>query len=161
MIETTEAKIGRSMKKCEIRMRWRCPFISLFPAGFPPQPASRRLLTRLGALLLRPHLLARPRLHQATDHNAIIGANAFLDDAQIVARQLTERDIFGPRGVLIVDDNDETPRLLGADCRIRHEQTLIGRRTGHAHAREHAGRENARSDSRTPHGRGSCRSNGQ
>ncbi len=145
MIETTEANIGRSMKKCEIRMRWRGPFISLFPAGFPPQPAPRlvtRLFTRFGALLLRPHLLARTRLHQPTDHNAIIGANAFLDDAQIVARQLTERDIFGPRGVLVVDDHDETPRLLGADCRIRHEQTLIGRRTRHAHAREHAGREN-------------------
>ena len=38
---------------------------------------------------------------------------------------------------------DEFARLLGADRGVGHQQRLIGRRAGHAHAPEHAGREQA------------------
>ena len=73
-IETTAAKIGRSMKKCEIRMA-------------RPQFCGRRLRRRspaARALLLRRHLLPRPRPHQAVDDDAVVGRKSVLDDAQAV-----------------------------------------------------------------------------
>src|SRR3974377_1260585 len=62
MMETTDAKIGRSMKKWEMRIA-RPLFRRLRRRG----RASRRLL------LLRRHLLAGPRAHQTVDDHAVIG----------------------------------------------------------------------------------------
>src|SRR4249919_2296089 len=116
-IETTEAKIGRSMKKCEIRMGCRRPLFRLL------RRASRRgWPRRLGALLLGPNFLTRPRLHQAADHDAIIGTDAILDNAEIVRRKLTQRHVFRPRYVLRIYDHDKSARLLSADGRIRNKQ---------------------------------------
>ena len=65
-IETTEAKIGRSMKKCEMRMGCARYFGGCdggAPGGGP------------GALLLRRHLLTRPRAQQTVDDYAVVGTN--------------------------------------------------------------------------------------
>ena len=78
-IETTEAKIGRSMKKCEMRMGCSPPLLGR------RRRAGRCRRGRLRALLLRRHLLARARPHQAVDDDAIVGPDALLDDAQVVA----------------------------------------------------------------------------
>src|SRR5580704_10581167 len=130
-IETTAAKIGRSMKKCEIRI-----FLASAGLGFV-RPLSRRR-----AFLLRRHLLARPRAHQAVDDDAIGGGKPVLDHAQ-PAVDLPERDVFLPDHAGVVDDEDEFAHLLGADRGVGNEQRGIGRRAGHADAAEHARRENA------------------
>ena len=70
------------------------------------------------------HLLAGARLHQTVDDDAIVGADALLDDAQIVGRELSERHVFDARGVLIVDHDDKSARLLGADGDVGNQQTL-------------------------------------
>src|SRR5215213_2734505 len=76
-IETTAAKIGRSMKKCEIRIPVRLLCLGL-RAGRPRGSS---------ALLLRRDLLARPHPHQAVDDDAVVGGDAVLDDAEIVVAQ--------------------------------------------------------------------------
>ena len=129
-IDSTEAKIGRSMKKCEIRMA-RC---------FSSSPAGRR--RRRGALLLRRDLWpGRARIRPLTTTRSS-GLEPVLDDAQ-VADELAERDVFAARGVLGIDHQHELAHLLGADRGVRHQQRLVGRRARHAHAPEHAGREHA------------------
>ena len=118
MIETTEAKIGRSMKKCEMRMRliaaatWTVAAglpLALGAAGFAPCSSGRTFC-------------AGPRLHEAADDDAVVGADALLYDAQIVGRQLPERHVFLRARVLLVDDDDISARLLGADGRVRDQQ---------------------------------------
>src|SRR5262245_66672008 len=74
-IETTAAKMGRSMKKCEIRIS-------------RPTSVGRSLggsSLRSCFLFLGCHLLPRPRPHQAVDDDAIIGRHAILYDAQVPA----------------------------------------------------------------------------
>src|SRR5262249_55491769 len=132
-IETTAAKIGRSMKKCEMRIRAAS---ALFVADLRP----RRLGRGRAPLLLRLHLDARARAHQAVDHHPVVAGNAVLDDAQ-VARQLRGRDVSLPHHVLAVDHQHVLARLLGADRRVGHEQRRVGRRGRHPHAAEHAGGE--------------------
>src|SRR5215831_14225826 len=90
-IETTAAKIGRSMKKCEMRIRAAS---ALFVADLRPG----RLGRGRAPLLLRLHLDARARAHQAVDHHPVVAGNAVLDDAQ-VARQLRGRDVSLPHHV--------------------------------------------------------------
>src|SRR6204780_2740208 len=131
-IETTAAKIGRSMKKCEMRIVLASPrlgFVRLF--GFCWR-----------VLLLRRHLLARPRAHQAVDDDAVGGVEPILDHAQ-PAVDLSERDVFLPDHVAVVDDQHEFAHLLGADRGIGNQQRGIGRRTWHADAAKHAGRKDA------------------
>src|SRR5258707_8670758 len=65
--ETTAAKIGRSMKKCEMRT------LSSTVLGVGLGLARRRAL-----LFLRHHLLARTYARDAVDHDAIIGSDAVL-----------------------------------------------------------------------------------
>src|SRR6202035_3396395 len=130
-IETTAAKIGRSMKKCEMRI-----FLASASLGFV-RPFGRRR-----AFLLRRHLLARPRAHQAVDDDAIGGGEPVLDHAQ-AAVDLAQRDVFLLHHVAVIYDEDEFAHLLGADRGVGNEQRRIGRRAGHADAAEHAGRENA------------------
>src|ERR1700761_4324536 len=91
-IETTAAKIGRSMKKCEMRMRPASAsrlrlVLHLRRAG------CRRRRDRRGAvtlLLLRAQRLADTGAHQAVDDHPVILGDAGLDDPQ-VARELPER----------------------------------------------------------------------
>src|SRR5580700_5207638 len=130
-IETTAAKIGRSIKKCEMRI-----FLASAGLGFV------RTFGRRRAFLLRRHLLAGPRAHQAVDDDAVSGVEPVLDHAQ-AAIDLSERDVFLPDHVAVVDDQHEFAHLLGADRGVGNEQRGIGRRAGHPDAAEHAGRENA------------------
>src|SRR6185369_3756614 len=134
-IETTEAKIGRSMKKCDMRMDAR-------PRLFRSL-GSARGTGRRSAGLLRGHLHAGARLHQTADDHAVFRPDAVLDDALAVRHKLAERDVFLPRRVLAIDHQHVFADLLGADCQVRHQQRLVRLRGRHAHAREHAGREHA------------------
>src|SRR3954462_10273395 len=112
-IETTAAKIGRSMKKCEIRMPVRLLCLGL-RAG---RPGGRRLLRR--------DLLPRPRPHQAVDDDAVVGCDPVLDDAEIIVAQRSERDVFLHRGVVVADHQHEFADLLGADRRVRQQQGVV------------------------------------
>src|ERR1700686_1382282 len=85
-IETTAAKIGRSMKKCEMRIGAR-PLILHLRAG--------RLRGGSAALLLRLHLLSGARAHQPVDDDTVVRRDAVLDHPQ-VARRLAERHVFLP-----------------------------------------------------------------
>ena len=87
-IETTEAKIGRSMKKCEMRIGCGRGYFG-FCGGLVPRRRGARF-----ALFLRRDLLARPRPHQTVHDDAVIGADAALDHAQIVIGDLAERHVF-------------------------------------------------------------------
>src|ERR1700688_3123843 len=131
-IETTAAKIGRSMKKCEMRI-----FLASSRPGFV-----RPFGFCWRAFLLRRHLLARTRAHQAVDDDAVGGGEAVLDHAQAVV-DLSKGDVFLPHHVAIVDDEHKFPHLLGADRGVGNEQCRIGWRARHADAAKHAGRENA------------------
>src|ERR1700688_3701848 len=130
-IETTAAKIGRSMKKCEMRI-----FLASASLGFV-RPFGRRR-----AFLLRRHLLAGPRAHQAVAEDAIVRGEPVLDHPQ-AAVDLAEGDVFLPHHVAGVDDQHEFAHLLGADRGVGNKQRRIGRRARHADAAEHAGREDA------------------
>src|SRR5689334_17848229 len=138
MIETTEANIGRSMKKCEIRMGLSAALLCLLRRAWRPAACHG-----LGSLLFRTHLLTRTRLHQTAHHHAVIWPDAILDDAQVVRGKLAERHVFWPRNILRIDDDDKPPRLLSADCSVRNEQCLIGRRSRYPYAREHSRREDS------------------
>src|ERR1043166_787240 len=128
-IETTAAKIGRSMKKCE--MRSGAVSVAL-GAG------SGR--GRRSALLLRRHLGAGPHAHEALDDDAIVLVQIFLDHAQPVDR-LAERHVARARDVLAVDHHQELACLLRADGAVGHQQRVVRRRARHPDAAEHAGRE--------------------
>src|SRR5262245_19352071 len=130
-IETTDAKIGRSMKKCEIRIERE--------ALLRGRPRRFRLRS---FLLLRRHLGTGTRQHQSVDDDAIVGHEAFLDDTQSVD-DLAERHIFLACGALAVDDQHIFARLLARDRSIGDEQRLVGGRARHPYAREHARREHA------------------
>ncbi len=110
-IEITAAKIGRSMKKCEMRI-----------------PASVRLrlrgvlVRRRGSrrsLLFYRDFHAGARAHEAVDDHAVGGGKALLDHAQAVV-ELAGHDVFLPRHAAVIDDKHEFARLLGAD-RLRRE----------------------------------------
>src|SRR3954470_11838669 len=132
-IEMTAAKIGRSMKKCEIRIGLRACSIGLGLGG-------GRLRRRL--LLLGCHLLRRTHPHQAIDHDTVVRRHALLDHAQIVD-DFAQRDEVLPGDAILIDDVDELAHLLGTDRGVGHQQRLIRRRGRHLHAGEHAGREQA------------------
>src|SRR3546814_20166259 len=66
-IDSTLAKIGRSMKKWESR-------IAVSPSARPVRP-------RLDLAGLRRHLRSRPRPQQAVDDDAVVGAEAVAHDA--------------------------------------------------------------------------------
>src|ERR1043166_2754920 len=106
-IDSTEAKIGRSMKKCEI-------FISRVSLVLRLRHARR-------TLLLRRHLGAGARAHQPVDDHPIVRTDAVLDHAQ-VADQLAERDVFGARDVLGIDRQDVFAPLFRADRIVRQQQ---------------------------------------
>src|SRR5215510_1650566 len=75
-IETTAAKIGRSMKKCEMRIGAWPDLLSLVADLRSGRGGGRRR----GLLLLRLHLDAGSRAHQPVDHDPVVGREAVLDD---------------------------------------------------------------------------------
>src|SRR5215218_3471429 len=129
MMETTEAKIGRSMKKWEIRI-----------------PVSIAL--RLGAarsrggfpLFLRANLAARTGPNHSIDDHAIVGREPGLDDPQVIV-EFTERDVFLAHAVVGPDHQHVFARLLGADGGVGHEQRFVRGRCRKLHAGKHARRE--------------------
>ena len=107
------AKIGRSMKKCEIRMSV-APTVALAcgpagPAG--AAPCSCGVTFWPGRTRIRPLTMTRSS-----------GRDPVLDDAQIVVAQRSERDVFLHRGVVVADHQHEFADLLGADRGIRQQQ---------------------------------------
>ena len=114
-IETTAAKIGRSMKKCEMRIP---ALIRLDLIGL----LGRR---RRGGSTLRFHrdFHAGARTHQSLDDDTVVGREAVLDHAQAVV-ELSERDVFLPRDVAVIDHEHEFTRLLGADRRVGHSTAV-------------------------------------
>src|SRR5207302_504548 len=132
-IETTEAKIGRSMKN------WEIPMLPDASAG--PRVRVRR--RRWCALFAWGHFGALAGAHQPVDDDAIFRRQAFLDDAQVAGR-LPQRHVFQARDIVGVGDQHEFARLLGADSGIGYQQRLIGRRARYLEAPEHAGREKLR-----------------
>src|SRR5580700_11198874 len=130
-IETTAAKIGRSMKKWERRMPGsRSVGVDLRAGG----------RCRGGARCLRRNLCAWPRSHQAVDDDVVVGSQALRDDAQAVDDR-PERDVSRPGDVLGVDHQHEFAHLLGPDGGVGHEQLVLGRCSRHPNTRKHAGRE--------------------
>src|SRR5260370_32430849 len=85
-IETTAAKIGRSMKKWERRIRGPRSIGADLRAG------GRR---RSGARLLRRNLSARARPHQAVDDDIVVGRQTLGDDPQAIDAR-PERDVSRP-----------------------------------------------------------------
>src|SRR3989442_12782505 len=128
-IDTTAAKIGRSMKKCEMRIV-RAPG-ALFGLGHG-RARRRRFLGR--------HLGSGPHHGQPVDDDPVLGREPVLDDAQSVL-DLPERDVFLPGDILRVDRVDELARLLGPDRHVGNQQRLVGQRARDLDAAEHAGRE--------------------
>src|SRR5882757_1648343 len=108
-IETTAAKIGRSMKKWERRM---CGSRSI---GVDLRPGDR---CRSGARLLWRNLSAGPRPHEAVDDDVVVGRQALGDDAQALDER-PERDVFRPGDILGVDHHHELAHLLGPDGGVR------------------------------------------
>src|ERR1700680_559066 len=136
MIHTTEAKIGRAMKKGEMR---NALTLFLLRRGRRAR-RSRSAAGRGRAFRHRGHLDPRPRPHDAVHDHPVVGREAFLDHAPL-ALQRPERNIFLLHHVVRPDHKDELAHLLGADRRLRHGERLVGRRRRHAHAAEHTRRE--------------------
>src|SRR2546430_1443098 len=103
--DTTPAKIGRSMKKREMRMGRSGASVGLARRGCGG-------CRTLGGLL-RHHLDARTRPHQAVDDDAVIRLEPGRDHAQAV-HDRAERHVFGAGDVLAVDHEHEFAHLLGA-----------------------------------------------
>src|SRR6266446_4765088 len=130
-IETTAAKIGRSMKKWERRI---CGSRSI---GVDLQ-GGRRCCG--GARLLWGNLCAWPRPHEAVDDDVVVGPQALRDDAQAIDDR-PERDVFRPGDVLGVDHQHELAHLLSPDGGVGHKQLILGRCSRHPNTGKHAGRE--------------------
>src|SRR5215475_4525486 len=107
-IETTAAKIGRSMKKCEMRIGCSSALVFHLRPGRRGGGGRRAVM-----LLLHLHLLAGAGAHQPVDDHPVVRRDARLDDPQ-VAVELAERDVFLPHHVVGVDHQHELARLLGA-----------------------------------------------
>src|ERR1700730_11745542 len=92
-MDTTAAKIGRSMKKWERRM---CGTRSI---GVDLRAGNR---CRGDARSLRRNLCTRPRSHEAVDDDVVVGRQALGDDAQAIDHR-PERDVFRPGDILDVE----------------------------------------------------------
>src|ERR1700720_334950 len=130
-IETTAAKIGRSMKKWERRIRGSRSI------GLDVRAGGR---CRSGARLLRCYLCAWPCSHEAVDDDVVVGRQALRDDAQAIDDR-PERDVFRPGDVLGVDHQHELAYLLDPDGGVGQQQFILGRCSRHPNTRKHAGRE--------------------
>src|SRR5215472_1343545 len=128
MIDTTAAKIGRSIKKCERRMgRLR------FSIGFEVGSRGRR---RGGGRSLRRNLETRPRPHQAVDNDVVIRVEPFADNPQAIDSR-PERDVLCTCDVLGVHDEHELAHLFGGDGCLGYEQRGAWRCGSYLDARKH------------------------
>src|SRR5271155_4048609 len=93
IIEITAAKIGRSMKKCEIRM---LVSIDLGLIGAFAHCGGR------GPLSFDRHFHAGAGAHQPLDDDAVGKGETFLDDAQTVVK-LAGNDVFQPDDASVID----------------------------------------------------------
>src|SRR5579883_3142728 len=123
-IETTIAKIGRSMKKCERFIVAR----------------SVRLRFELDLAWLRRHLGAGPRPHEAVDHDTVAGGETGPDDAQVVVAR-TDAHHPGLDGAVVLHDHDLLLRLIGYHRGVRDQDRPIGLRAGYADPAELPGRQ--------------------
>ncbi len=123
-IDTTAAKIGRSMKKCEI-------FIALLDFRFR-RPRERRR-RRSPASTFCP---GRARISPLTMTRSVL-LEAGLDHALAVG-DLAERDVCHLDDVVVADQQHEFLGLLGADGGIGNGERVIARRPRHPDTREHA-----------------------
>src|SRR5258708_35340460 len=108
--ETTAAKIGRSMKKWELRIRGSRSIGADLRAG------DRR---RSGARLLRRYLCAWARAHQAVDDDVVVGRQPLGDDAQAIDDR-SKRNVLRPGDILGVDPQHQLAPLVepgGSDGR--------------------------------------------
>ena len=137
-IETTAAKIGRSMKKCEMRISGAFHPLWLRSAGFGFGAGAWPAAARSAARDLPP---GRARIRPLTMTRSV-GARPSLMTRK-PAVELAERDVFLPHHAAVIDDQHVFARLLGADRGIGNQQRRIRWRAGHADAAEHAGREDA------------------
>src|SRR5258707_9208578 len=130
-IETTAAKIGRSMKKWD----WRI-------CGSHSIGADLRADGRRGsdARLLRRYLSAWARAHQAVGDDVVIGRQTLGDDAQGIDDR-SKRHVLRPGDILGVNHHHKLAHLLDPDGSVGHEQCVLGRCSRHPNTREHAGRE--------------------
>src|SRR6267143_2957608 len=92
-IETTAAKIGRSMKKWDWRIRGSRSI------GVDLRADGRR---GSGARLLRHYLSTWARAHQAVDDDVVIGRQTLGDDAQAIDDR-SKRHVLRPGDILGVD----------------------------------------------------------
>src|SRR5882724_3049684 len=120
-IETTAAKIGRSMKKWEMRIRGSRSIGADLRAG--GRPGS-------GARLLRRNLCTGASAHQAVHDDFVVGRQTLGDDSQAIDDR-PERDVFRPGDVLGVDHQHELAHLLDADGGVGHKQLILGRCSRH------------------------------
>src|SRR3954452_221688 len=129
--DTTPAKIGRSMKKREMR-------ISRSAASVGPGRsfASGCRGVGIAGRLLRRHLDAGTHPHQAVDDDPIAGLEPCRNHAQ-ARYDWTQRHVFRPCDILAINHQDEFANLLGADSGVRHEQCLVRRPNRHLDASEH------------------------
>src|SRR6266436_4374547 len=130
-IETTAAKIGRSMKKWERRIRGSRSI------GVDVRAGGR---CRSGARLLRRDLCAWLSSHEAVDDDVVVGRQTLRDDAQAIDDR-PERDVFRPGDVLGVDHQHELAHLLDPDGGVGHEQLILGRCSRRPYTGKHAWRE--------------------
>src|SRR6185312_9247053 len=104
--DRTEAKIGRSMKKWEKRMR--------------KDPDERGLL-RAGRDLARLRVDLGGRLHhrvgETVEHHAVVGLQAVAHDAQAFV-DWAQGHRPGLDDIVLVDHEHDLPRLVGDDGRI-------------------------------------------
>src|SRR5712675_2531152 len=101
-IETTAAKIGRSMKKWDWRI---CGSRSI---GADLRADGRR---GSGARLLRRYLCARARAHQAVDDDVVVERQPLGDDAQAIDDR-SKRHVLRPGDILGVDHQHEHTHML-------------------------------------------------
>src|SRR3981189_1902493 len=116
-IETTAAKIGRSMKKWDWRIR-----------GSRSIGADLRADVRRGSVarLLRRYLSTWARAHQAVDDDVVIEHQTLGDDAQAVDDR-SKRHVLRPGDILGVNHQHKLAHLLDPHGRVGPAQCGLWR----------------------------------
>src|SRR6185503_20613458 len=111
--DRTEAKIGRSMKKWEKRMRKDPDERGLLRAGRD----LARLRVDLGG---RPH----HRVGEAVEHDAIVGLQALAHDAQAFV-EWSQGHRAALDDIVLVDHEHDLARLVRHDGGVRDQQRIV------------------------------------
>src|SRR5262245_35681105 len=126
MMEMTAAKIGRSIKKCEMFMRRS------------PRARSRSWLgwcrSAFGGALLRRDLLPRTRTQQPEHDHIVVLSDPASHDAQIAVDHWTKLDRFRHHGAVRRHAEQELGGLVGHHGGIRHEHHRMELRHRHPDA---------------------------